>query len=120
VVFHAARTAAPAAPDSLNNLPTIVVYGAQEYPPLEAEVAVALCLFCVSAASFAGCGVETLASGRYPYLVHSGHPFFCGPGLGVLPHPRGRFMSIPIFYHFITILQPYRCFFSAEIGGDEM
>ena len=97
-----------------------MVYRAEEYPPLEAKEAVAFFLFSVSVVSFAGCGVETVAGGRYPYLVHSGHPFFCGPGLGVLPHPRGRFLSMPIFYHFITILQPYRCFFSTVIGGGEM
>ena len=97
-----------------------MVYGAHEYPSLEAEGTVALCLFNVSVVSSADCSLETLAMGRYPYLVHSGHPFFCGPGLGVLPHPRGRFLSMPIFYHFITILQPYKCFFSAVIGGDEM
>src|SRR5215212_2466391 len=91
-------------PDSLKNLPTIVVYGAQEYPPLEAEEAVVLCLFGVSVVSSAGRGVETLAVGRYPYFVHSGHPFFCGPGLGVLPHPRGRFLSMLYF----TILSPLR------------
>ena len=90
-------------PDSLNNLPTIVVYGAQEYPPLEAEGAVTLCLFGVSVVSSAGRGVETLAGERYPYLVHSGHPFFCGPGLGVLPHPRGRFLSLLSF----TISPPF-------------
>src|SRR5215212_9060002 len=93
---------------------------AEKYPPLKAEEAVALCLFCVGVVGFAGCGVETVAGGRYPYLVHSEHPFFCGPGLGVLPHPRGHFLSMPIFYHFATISQPYRCFFSTAIGGDEM
>jgi hypothetical protein len=67
-----------------------VVYRAQEYPPLEAEEAAALCLFGVSVGTFAGYDVETLAGGRYPYLVHSGHPFFCGPGLGVRHHLRGR------------------------------
>ena len=97
-----------------------MVYRAQEYPPLETEGAVALCLFGVGVSSFAGCGVETVTGERYPYLVHSGHPFFCGPGLGVLPHPRGRFLSMLIFYHFITILQPYRCFFSTVLGGGEM
>src|SRR5215212_3788955 len=107
-------------PDSLKNLPTIVVYGAHKYPSLEAEGTVALCLFNVSVVSSAGCSLETLASGRYPYLVHSGHPFFCGLGLGVLPHPRGRFLSILLFYHLITILQPYGCFFSAVITGDEL
>jgi hypothetical protein len=96
-ICYPARTTTPAAPDGLKNLPTIVVYGAQEYPPFKAEGAVALCLFGVGVVSFAGCGVETLASGRYPYLVHSGHPFFCGPGLGVLPHPRGRFLSMLYF-----------------------
>jgi hypothetical protein len=75
-----------------------MIYGAQEYPPLETEGAVALCLFGVSVGSFAGCGVETLASGRYPYLVHSGHPFFCGPGLGVRHHLRGRFLAIAALY----------------------
>ena len=87
-----------------------MIYRTQEYPPLEAKEAVALCLSGVRLVSFTGCGVETLTGKRYPYLVHSGHPFFCGPGLGVLPHLRGRFLSKPIFYHFITILQPYRCF----------
>jgi hypothetical protein len=72
VVFYPAWATTPTAPDSLNNLPTIVVYGAQEYPSLEAEKAVALCLFGVSVLSLAGRGVETLAGGRYPYLVHSG------------------------------------------------
>jgi hypothetical protein len=65
---------------------------AQEYPPLEAEGAVALCLFSLGVVRFAGCGVETVAGGRYPYLVHSGHPFFCGPGLGVRHHQRGRYL----------------------------
>src|SRR5918995_5476834 len=90
-------------PHSLKNLPTIVVYGAHEYPSLEAEETVALCLFNVSVVSSAGCCLETLAVGRYPYLVHSGHPFFCGPGLGVLPHPRGRFLSMLYF----TISSPF-------------
>jgi hypothetical protein len=39
-----------------------VVYRAQEYPPLEAEVAVALCLLGVSVFSFARYGVETVAT----------------------------------------------------------
>lgn len=90
-IFCPARTATPTAPDSLNNLPTVVIYRANEYPSLEAERAAALCLFNVSVVSSAGCSVETLAGGRYPYLVHSGHPFFCGPGLGVRHHQRGRF-----------------------------
>jgi hypothetical protein len=54
-----------------------VIYGAHEYPPLEAEGAAALFLFGVSVVSSAGCRVETVAVGRYPYFVHSGHPFFC-------------------------------------------
>src|SRR5215212_1244652 len=92
------RTATPKTADSLKNLPTIVVYGAQEYPPLEAEGAVALCLFGVSVVSFAGCGVETVAGGRYPYLVHSGHPFFCGP------RPRGVAASARPFLVYADIL----------------
>jgi hypothetical protein len=89
--FRPVPPATLTAADCLKNLPTIVVYGAQEYPPLEAEKAVALCLFGVSVVSFAGCRVESVAGERYPYLVHSGHPFFCGPGLGVRHHLRGPF-----------------------------
>jgi hypothetical protein len=88
-----------------------VVYRAQEYPPLEAEEAVALGLFGVSVVSFAGCGVETVAGGRYPYLVHSGVPFFCGPGLGVLHHLRGRYLMLAVSYHihlaYATLLMIY-------------
>jgi len=97
VIFYPARTATPTTPDSLKNLPTVVIYRAYEYPSLEAEGAVALCLSGVSLVSFAGYRIETLAGGRYPYLVHSGHPFFCGPGLGVLPHPRDHFCLCPYF-----------------------
>ena len=102
-VFYPTRTSTPTTPDSLKNLPTIVVYRAQEYPPLEAEGAVALCLFGVSVVSFAGCRIETLAGRRYPCIVHSGDPFFCGPGLGVLAHPRGHFLSMLYF----TISSPF-------------
>jgi hypothetical protein len=58
-----------------------------------------LYLFGVSVISSAGCRVETIAVGRYPYFVHSGHPFFCGPGLGVRYHLRGRFLPIAASYH---------------------
>jgi cytochrome c biogenesis protein CcdA len=33
------------------------------------------------------------------YLVHSGHPFFCGPGLGVRHHLRGRF---PVYCRIVS------------------
>jgi hypothetical protein len=59
-----------------------MVYRAQEYPPLETEGAVALCLFGVGVSSFAGCGVETVTGGRYPYLVHSGHLSSVGQASG--------------------------------------
>jgi hypothetical protein len=80
-----------------------MVYRAQEYPPLEAEEAIALGLFGVSVVSFAGCRVESVAGERYPYLVHSEVPFFCGPGLGVRHHLRGRF----------PYLQPHRITFES-------
>ena len=76
-----------------------MVYRAQEYPPLKTEGAVALCLFGAGVSSFAGCGIETFTGERYPYLVHSGHPFFCGPGLGVRHHLRGRYLVLAVPYH---------------------
>src|SRR5215210_7926156 len=38
-----------------------------------------------------GGGIESVAGGRYPSLVHSGHPFFCGPGPEELQLLRGHF-----------------------------
>jgi hypothetical protein len=49
-----------------------VVYGAQEYPSLEAEGAVALCLFGESVVSFAVCAVETVAGGLRCYVQRMG------------------------------------------------
>ena len=98
MIFYPARTATPTTPDSLKNLPTVVIYRAYEYPSLEAEGAVALCLSGVSLVSFAGYRIETLAGGRYPYLVHSGHPFFCGP------RPRGVAASARPFLVYADIL----------------
>jgi hypothetical protein len=82
VLFYPARTTTPTTADSLNNLPTIVVYRTYAYPSLEAEGAVALCLSGVRLVSFTGCGVETLTGGRYPYLVHSGNPSSVGQASG--------------------------------------
>jgi hypothetical protein len=64
-VFYPARTTTPAAPDGLKNLPTIVVYGAQEYPSLEAEGAVALCLFGVRVVGSREARMHRVPSGGY-------------------------------------------------------
>jgi hypothetical protein len=64
-VFYPARTTTPTTPDGLKNLPTIVVYGAQEYPSLEAEGAVALCLFGVRVVGSREARMHRVPSGGY-------------------------------------------------------
>src|SRR5215208_3364836 len=47
-------------------------------------------------------------------------PFLLWAGPRDVAASARPFLVYAIFHHFITILQPHGCFFSAVIGGDEM
>ena len=92
---YQARTAALATADGVENLLAIVVKGAQEHPPREAEEALALSVVGIVPAS--GCGVVEWVASPYTGVVHNVPPsclWAVPPGCALT---RGGVSITPVF-----------------------